>query len=71
MAGARWEMEGEVAAFIVGTIPVGVWAPAELLKVKNLNPFREKEMSEAMREHLAGWERDRWRAAVRANHASR
>lgn len=70
MARARRELEGEIAAVIVGLIPAAVWAPGELLKLGDLNPFRERdEMSEAMRKHLEGWERDKWRAMVRSNHA--
>jgi hypothetical protein len=70
MAGAKWEMDGEVAAFIVQGATAGRVDPVRILRSTTLNPFKDRsEVSEAMKKHLEGWERDKWRAAVRANHA--
>lgn len=61
MADARRELEGEAAAFIVQMIPVGVWMPAEIGKMRHLNPFRgEAKESEAMRAHREKWKAARW-----------
>jgi hypothetical protein len=49
---------GEVARWVVSLLGFG--DPG--------NPFAEREpMSDAMRAHLAGWERDLWRGMVDAS----
>lgn len=63
MAAGRREFEGELVAWLVRCVPGAVWSPGDL--PAELNPFREAAgLSEAMRAHLEGWERRRWRAAV-------
>lgn len=42
-------------------IPVGVWAPAEILNAGKLNPFRVEPESEAMKAHKASWAARRFR----------
>lgn len=63
MATARLRIEGDVAGHLIRSIPIAIWNPAELKNLGHL--FLEEEMSEAMRAHLASWERDRWRAMVK------
>ena len=63
MAASRREFGGELVAHLVRCVPAAVWAPKEL--PEDLNPFREaRELSAAMRDHLAAWGRRKWRAAT-------
>ena len=58
-------MEGEVAAFVVQGTAAAQIAPDAVMKKTDLNPWRtQAEMSEAMRKHLEGWEKEKWRAMV-------
>jgi hypothetical protein len=62
---AQAALGGELAAWLATLIPAAVWSPKELRGLIDRNPFREAgELSEAMREHLAGWEREKLKAAV-------
>lgn len=62
MAEGKRELEGDVAALIVSRISQAVWAPADLAKIPELNPWRiAQPESEAMRRHRESWARRKFR----------
>jgi hypothetical protein len=65
MAQGRREFEGECLAYLVQMIPIGIWTPKELTKLRTLNPFKElPPESEAMKVHKAKLADLRFKAAA-------
>lgn len=61
-AEARMEFGGDLVAALARLIPAAVWAPAELAKLADLNPYRAgKPESAAMRKHRESWARRKFR----------
>jgi hypothetical protein len=71
MARGRCDFESKAIAYLGLLIPVAIWNGGRMFDaIKAFDPFVERPpMSDAMRKNLVGWEKDKWRGAVRSANA--